>query len=69
MLFTMRLLLVEDDRMIGDALRRALMHEGHAVDWTYDARAAKQVAHVLEGEESGTMLRVAVQGGGCSGFH
>jgi len=36
-------MLVEDDRMIGDALRRALMHEGHAVDWVYDARAAKQV--------------------------
>ncbi|MEQ8327983.1 iron-sulfur cluster insertion protein ErpA [Parvibaculum sp.] len=35
---------------------------------TLTARAAKQVAHVLEGEESGTMLRVAVQGGGCSGF-
>lgn len=42
MLPKMRLLLVEDDRMIGDALRRALVHEGHAVDWTYDARAAKQ---------------------------
>lgn len=35
---------------------------------TLTARAAKQVARILEGEEIGTMLRVAVQGGGCSGF-
>ena len=37
---TMRLLLVEDDRMIGDSLRKVLRDEGHAVDWVYDARAA-----------------------------
>ena len=36
----MRLLLVEDDRMIGDSLRHALRLEGHAVDWVYDAAAA-----------------------------
>jgi len=36
----MRLLLVEDDRMIGDSLRKALRDEGYAVDWVYDARAA-----------------------------
>jgi two-component system OmpR family response regulator/two-component system response regulator QseB len=36
----MRLLLVEDDRMIGDSLRLALRQEGHAVDWVYDASAA-----------------------------
>jgi two-component system, OmpR family, response regulator QseB len=36
----MRLLLVEDDRMIGDSLRQALKIEGHAVDWVYDAAAA-----------------------------
>jgi two-component system response regulator QseB len=36
----MRLLLVEDDRMIGDSLRQALRLEGHAVDWVYDAQAA-----------------------------
>jgi len=36
----MRLLLVEDDRMIGDSLRQALKLEGHAVDWVYDAAAA-----------------------------
>ena len=36
----MRLLLVEDDRMIGDSLRQALKQEGHAVDWVYDVAAA-----------------------------
>ena len=36
----MRLLLVEDDRMIGDGLRNALRLEGHAVDWVRDAAAA-----------------------------
>jgi len=37
----MRLLLVEDDRMIGDSLRQALRDEGYAVDWVYDAKAAR----------------------------
>jgi DNA-binding response OmpR family regulator len=36
----MRLLLVEDDRMIGDSLRQALRDDGYAVDWVYDAQAA-----------------------------
>jgi len=31
-------------------------------------RAAKQVASILKGEPAGTMLRLAVTGGGCSGF-
>jgi two-component system OmpR family response regulator/two-component system response regulator QseB len=37
----MRLLLAEDDRMIGDSLRLALRMEGHAVDWVYDVAAAQ----------------------------
>jgi two-component system, OmpR family, response regulator QseB len=37
----MRLLLVEDDRMIGDTLRAALRMEGHAVDWVRHAAAAE----------------------------
>ncbi|BDG02323.1 response regulator [Anaeromyxobacter oryzae] len=37
----MRLLLVEDDRMLGDALRRALRQQGHAVDWVQDGEAAE----------------------------
>ena len=36
----MRLLLVEDDRMIGESLRGALRLEGYAVDWVRDAAAA-----------------------------
>ncbi|MGZ5252407.1 MAG: DNA-binding response regulator, partial [Caldimonas sp.] len=36
----MRLLLVEDDRMIGEGLQRALRLEGYAVDWVRDAAAA-----------------------------
>lgn len=36
----MRLLLVEDDRMIGDSLVRGLRDEGYAVDWVRDGNAA-----------------------------
>jgi two-component system OmpR family response regulator/two-component system response regulator QseB len=36
----MRILLVEDDRMIGESLQRALRLEGYAVDWVRDAAAA-----------------------------
>jgi two-component system response regulator QseB len=35
-----RLLLVEDDAMLGDAVRRALTQQGHAVDWVRDGAAA-----------------------------
>lgn len=38
----MRLLLVEDDRMIGDGVRTALRQDGHAVDWVRDGRAATE---------------------------
>ena len=37
----MRLLLVEDDRMIGESLRAALKLEGHALDWVRDVAAAQ----------------------------
>jgi len=37
----MRLLLVEDDRMIGESLRGALRLEGYAVDWVRDVAAAQ----------------------------
>ena len=36
----MRVLLVEDDRMIGESLQRALRQAGYAVDWVHDGRAA-----------------------------
>jgi DNA-binding response OmpR family regulator len=37
----MRILLVEDDAMIGESVRSALKHEGFAVDWVRDGRAAQ----------------------------
>jgi two-component system, OmpR family, response regulator QseB len=36
----MRLLLVEDDSMIGAAAQQGLRHEGHTVDWVRDGREA-----------------------------
>src|SRR3954453_21853382 len=35
---------------------------------TVSARAAKKIAAILQAEAQPTMLRVAVTGGGCSGF-
>jgi len=37
----MRLLLVEDDRMLGETVARALRLQGHAVDWVKDGRDAE----------------------------
>ena len=31
-------------------------------------RAARRIARILSGEAGGTVLRVSVEGGGCSGF-
>ncbi len=31
-------------------------------------RAARRIAKVLNGEPEGTLLRISVEGGGCSGF-
>lgn len=35
---------------------------------TLTERAAKRISEIVAGEADGTMLRVAVNGGGCSGF-
>ena len=35
---------------------------------TISPSAAKRIAEILSGEAEGTMLRIAVSGGGCSGF-
>lgn len=35
----MRLLLIEDDPMIGDGLQQGLRREGHTVDWVQDGKA------------------------------
>ena len=40
----MRLLLIEDDPMIGAAAREGLRQEGHAVDWVRDGREAEAAA-------------------------
>ncbi|HEY0955736.1 MAG TPA: response regulator, partial [Roseateles sp.] len=39
----MRLLLVEDDPMIGDSLRESLRRQGFAADWVRDGQAAEAV--------------------------
>jgi two-component system, OmpR family, response regulator TctD len=38
-----RILIVEDDKDLGDALLRQLRREGHAVDWQCDGAAAAEV--------------------------
>lgn len=44
----MRLLLVEDDAMIGEAIRAGLKREGFTVDWVYDGDSALQVLRTEE---------------------
>ena len=36
----MRILIIEDDRMIGESLRRGLQDEGYAVNWVRDGNSA-----------------------------
>jgi iron-sulfur cluster assembly accessory protein len=35
---------------------------------TVSTRAARRIGEILKGEAAGAMLRVSVEGGGCSGF-
>src|SRR5258707_14029196 len=35
---------------------------------TVSDRAARRIGEILKGEPTGAMLRVSVEGGGCSGF-
>ncbi len=35
---------------------------------TVSDRAVRRIGEILKGEPDGTMLRVSVEGGGCSGF-
>jgi iron-sulfur cluster assembly accessory protein len=39
-----------------------------AANVTVSERAAKRIGQILKAEPPGTMLRVSVEGGGCSGF-
>ena len=38
----MRILLVEDDELLGDGLRTGLIQYGYAVDWLKDGQSADQ---------------------------
>ena len=38
------------------------------MDVTVTERAAQRIGEILRREPAGTMLRVSVEGGGCSGF-
>jgi len=49
----MRVLLVEDDALLGDGIRAGLKQSGFAVDWTQDGQAAKLA---LETEEYAVMV-------------
>ena len=49
----MRLLLAEDDRMLGASVERALHQDGHAVDWVQDGAAAEEA---LAGEPYDVVL-------------
>lgn len=44
----MKLLLIEDDRMFAELIRRALREDGHAVDVAYDAAEGRTLAFVNE---------------------
>ena len=39
----MRVLLVEDDALLGDGIRNGLKHYGHTVDWVQDGQSANNV--------------------------
>ena len=44
----MRILLAEDDPMIGDSLRKGLRDEGFTVDWVQDGRSAERALEVTD---------------------
>ncbi len=44
----MRVLLVEDDRMIGQAVQTALRQDGYAIDWVRDAESADTALSTAE---------------------
>src|SRR4029078_4214304 len=39
-----------------------------STDITVSERAARRIGEILKSEPAGAMLRVSVEGGGCSGF-
>jgi two-component system response regulator QseB len=72
----MRLLLIEDDPMIGEAIRAGLKRDGFTVDWVYSAEAGRQALATepfemllldlgLPGGDGLTLLE-ALRGGGSA---
>lgn len=57
----MRILLVEDDAMLGDALAKLLIQHAHAVDWVGDAAAA--TAHWASTTYDMVLLDLGLPGG------
>jgi iron-sulfur cluster assembly accessory protein len=51
-----------------DAILELAMNTETAAPVTVSARAAKRIAEILRAEPQPAVLRVAVTGGGCSGF-
>jgi iron-sulfur cluster assembly accessory protein len=45
-----------------------LKRQAMSASITVSERAARRIGEILKGEPTGTMLRVSVEGGGCSGF-
>jgi two-component system OmpR family response regulator len=52
----MRVLLVEDDRMIGDAIAQALQDAAYAVDWVRDGQSALTALHSAANQTYGVVL-------------
>lgn len=57
----MRILLVEDDPMLGDALAKTLVQHSHAVDWVRDATVA--AAHWRSADYDVVLLDLGLPGG------
>jgi iron-sulfur cluster assembly accessory protein len=45
-----------------------LKRQAMSASITVSERAARRIGEILKDEPTGTMLRVSVEGGGCSGF-
>ncbi|HVY81645.1 MAG TPA: response regulator [Steroidobacteraceae bacterium] len=54
----MRVLLIEDDALLGKALRTGLEQQGHAVDWVRDGMSGENAA--LEGSYSAVLLDLSL---------
>lgn len=52
----MRLLIVEDDRLLGDAIQAGLSHEGFAVDWVTDGLSAETALMVPGANQYAAMV-------------